>query len=209
MAGSIWATMCKNNISSNLVLTIEQLNDKAANAVLMNGSMGEKVQNNSRMFTVGIKVFHFMISVDQVFYTPDIYAYGYIAFSFPFARLYVRDRTFVYLFFRSLLSVTLRQMFWLKFLLVTLSLQPLGRMHSYLNHGYLRGSASMSLLGGAYVQYQDIKPGRVAKSVGHLTRKSGVLCSIPGLATYFRFSFRFFKNGSCQSLAKVCARSTG
>ena len=44
--------------------------------------------------------------------------------------------------------------------------------------------------------------------VGHLARKSGVLGSKPGLATYFRFSFRFFK-GSCQLLAKVCARSTG
>ena len=44
---------------------------------------------------------------------------------------------------------------------------------------------------------------------GHLTRKSGVLGSIPGLATYFRCSFRFFKKGSCQLLAKVCARSTG
>ena len=54
-----------------------------------------------------------------------------------------------------------------------------------------------------------IKPGRVAQSVGHLTRKSGVLGSIPGLATYFRFSFRFFKKGSCQLLAKACARSTG
>ena len=53
------------------------------------------------------------------------------------------------------------------------------------------------------------KPGRVAQSVGHLTRKSRVLGSIPGLATYFRFSFRFFKKGSCQLLAKVCARSTG
>ena len=53
------------------------------------------------------------------------------------------------------------------------------------------------------------QPGRVAQSVGHLTRKSGVLGSIPGLATYFRFSFRFFKKGSCQLLAKVCARSTG
>ena len=50
-----------------------------------------------------------------------------------------------------------------------------------------------------------IGPGRVAQSVGHLTRKSGVLGSIPGLATYFRFSFRFFKKGSCQLLAKVCA----
>ena len=50
-------------------------------------------------------------------------------------------------------------------------------------------------------------PGRVAQSVGHLTRKSEVLGSIPGLVTYFRFSFRCFKRGSCQLLAKVCARS--
>ena len=49
------------------------------------------------------------------------------------------------------------------------------------------------------------KPGRVAQSVGQLTCKSGVLGSIPGLATYFRFSFRFFKKGSCQLLVKVCA----
>ena len=46
-------------------------------------------------------------------------------------------------------------------------------------------------------------PGRVAQSVGHLTRKSGVLGSIPGLTTYFRFSFRFFKKGSCQLLAST------
>ena len=52
-------------------------------------------------------------------------------------------------------------------------------------------------------------PGCVAQSVGHLTRKSEVLGSIPGQAPYFRFSFRFFKKGSCQLLAKVCARSTG
>ena len=38
-----------------------------------------------------------------------------------------------------------------------------------------------------------ILPGRVAQSVGHLTRKSGVLGLIPGLATYFHFSFRFFQ----------------
>ena len=44
-------------------------------------------------------------------------------------------------------------------------------------------------------------PGRVAQSVGHLTRKSGVLGSIPGLIIYFRFSFRFFKKGSWQLLA--------
>ena len=57
--------------------------------------------------------------------------------------------------------------------------------------------------------FRNCEPGRVAQSVGHLTRKSGVPGSIPGLATYFRFSFRFFKKGSCQLLAKVCARSTG
>ena len=59
------------------------------------------------------------------------------------------------------------------------------------------------------IQISRTPLGRVAQSVGHLTRKSGVLGSIPGLATYFRFSFRFFKKGSCQLLAKVCARSTG
>ena len=62
-----------------------------------------------------------------------------------------------------------------------------------------------------YLRYflKPFQPGRVAQSVGHLTRKSGVLGFIPGLATYFRSSFRFFKKGSCQLLAKVCARSTG
>ena len=40
-------------------------------------------------------------------------------------------------------------------------------------------------------------PGRVEQLVGHLTRKLGVLDSIPGLATYFRFSFHFFKKSSC------------
>ena len=59
------------------------------------------------------------------------------------------------------------------------------------------------------MSFDVLWPGRVAQSVGHLIRKSGVLGSIPGLATYFRFSFRFFKKGSCQLLAKVCARSTG
>ena len=52
-------------------------------------------------------------------------------------------------------------------------------------------------------------PGRITQSVGHLTRKSAVLGSIPGLATYFQFSFRWFKRGSCHLLAKVYARTTG
>ena len=65
------------------------------------------------------------------------------------------------------------------------------------------------LTGAATPLLPPFRKGRVAQSVGHLTRKSGVLGSIPGLATYFRFSSRFFKKGSCQLLAKGCARSTG
>ena len=42
---------------------------------------------------------------------------------------------------------------------------------------------------------QCLEPGRIAQSVGLLTRKSGVLGSIPGLATYFRFSFLLFQDG--------------
>ena len=53
------------------------------------------------------------------------------------------------------------------------------------------------------------KPYKMSSANEVRTRKSGVMGSIPGLATYFRFSFLFFKKGSCQLLAKVCARSTG
>ena len=49
----------------------------------------------------------------------------------------------------------------------------------------------------------------VTQSIARLTREVEVPNSISGLATYFRFSFRFFKKGSRQLLAKVCARSTG
>ena len=37
---------------------------------------------------------------------------------------------------------------------------------------------------------QNILPGCVAQSEGHLTHKSEVLGLIPGLATYFHVSFR-------------------
>ena len=67
----------------------------------------------------------------------------------------------------------------------------------------LAQSHDITVACNAYVHFA--KPGCVAQLVGHLTRKSGVLGSIPGLATYFRFSFRFLKKGSCQLLAKVCA----
>ena len=41
-----------------------------------------------------------------------------------------------------------------------------------------------------YPSSGSLMPGRIAQSVGHLTRKSEVLSSIPGLATYFHFFFR-------------------
>ena len=74
----------------------------------------------------------------------------------------------------------------------------------YVCHLRVHNPAVMTL-----IKFHFLQPGRVAQSVGHLTRKSGVPGSIPGLTTYFRFSFRFFKKGSCQLLAKVCARITG
>ena len=57
------------------------------------------------------------------------------------------------------------------------------------------------------ILYPTLELVRVAQSVEHPTRKSEVLGSIPGLATYFCFSFCWFKKGSCRLLAKVCAQS--
>ena len=47
-----------------------------------------------------------------------------------------------------------------------------------------------NIIMSAAIVFPMDSPGRVAPSVGHLTRKSEVLGSIPGLATYFRLSFR-------------------
>ena len=66
------------------------------------------------------------------FYTPGIYADGYIVFVFPFVRLYVR------LFVRN--SVT-RQSFASKFLKWCISQQLLIRKRSYLDHSYPGGLA--------------------------------------------------------------------
>ena len=51
--------------------------------------------------------------------------------------------------------------------------------------------------------------GRVVQSIACLTQEPEVPCPYPDPATYFRFSFHWFKKGSCQLLAKVCAQSTG
>ena len=47
------------------------------------------------------------------------------------------------------------------------------------------------------------------RSAVGLTQEPEAKGSISGPATYFRFVFRGFKKGSCQLLAKICARSNG
>ena len=74
-----------------------------------------------------------------------------------------------------------------------------GHDHHLYNHGSTLASSDTYQVPMPSLNW--FPPGCVAQSVGHLTRTSGVLGSIPGLATYFRFSFRFFKKGSCQLLA--------
>ena len=86
---------------------------------------------------------------------------------------------------------------------------PKGRFHCITSSSQIYNSRNKNSMECCVLPVSALSPGRVAQSVGHLTRKSGVLGLIPGLATYFRFSFRFFKKGSCQLLAKVCARSAG
>ena len=66
------------------------------------------------------------------FYTPGIYAEGYIVFVFPFIRSSVHN--FVP-FVELLQSFTLKQLEW------CISHQPLIRKHSYLDHRYPGGSA--------------------------------------------------------------------
>ena len=77
------------------------------------------------------------------FYTPGIYAEGYIVFVFPFVRSYVRMfvRSFVRSFVLPSVTWNLRQSFALKFLKWCISQQLLIRKHSYLDHSYPGGLA--------------------------------------------------------------------
>ena len=72
------------------------------------------------------------------FYTPGIYAEGYIVFVFPFVRSSVC--MFVCSFVHSFVhtSVTFVE-FASKFLKLCISQQLLTRKHSYLDHSYLGG----------------------------------------------------------------------
>ena len=58
-----------------------------------------------------------------------------------------------------------------------------------------------------YVQLQ--KPGRVAQSVGHLTRKSEVLGSIPGSGHILSFLLPLIHETQWSVTGEVYARSTG
>ena len=75
-----------------------------------------------------------------LYYTPSIYAKGYIVFVFPFVCSSVR--IFVRLFVRNFVPfVELLQTFTLKQLKWSISHQPLIRKHSYLDHRFPGGSA--------------------------------------------------------------------
>ena len=73
------------------------------------------------------------------FYTPDIYADGYVVFVFLFVHLSVR--MFVSVFVLPSRSWNLRQSFALKFLKWCISQQLLIRKHSYSDHSYPGGLA--------------------------------------------------------------------
>ena len=67
----------------------------------------------------------------------------------------------------------------------------------------------LSLLPPSYLEHWLFLYKMVFAVVAHLTQEPGVSGSIPKPATYYCFSFRWFKKGSCQLLARVCALSTG
>ena len=88
------------------------------------------LHNNIGIFSKYLKKSHSFL-----YYTPGIYAEGYIVFVFPFVRSYVR------LFVLPSRSWNLRQSFASKFLQWCISQQLLIRKHSYLDHSYLGGLA--------------------------------------------------------------------
>ena len=53
-----------------------------------------------------------------------------------------------------------------------------------------------------FLSVQNNQVGRVAQSVGHLTRKSWVLGLIPVLVAYFRLFFRLFQEGQLSVTGK-------
>ena len=58
----------------------------------------------------------------------------------------------------------------------------------------------MTMLGN---KMNFLMPDPIAQSVARPTQEPEVTGLIPGPATYFRFSFRWFKKGNCQLQAKT------
>ena len=77
------------------------------------------------------------------------------------------------------------------------------------NLGTVQASSTSEQLFHTMAPNQRVSQGLHKPLQPFLKKRKEKLKYVPGLATYFRFSFRFFKKGSCQLLAKVCARSTG
>ena len=75
----------------------------------------------------------------HIYYTPGIYAEGYIVFVFPFVCAYVG--LFVHSFLLISVAWNLPQSFALKFLKWCISQQLLIRKHSVLDHSYTGGLA--------------------------------------------------------------------
>ena len=100
----------------------------------------EQVDGNTVVCTLGRAARRSNVSD---YYTPGIYAEGYIVFVFPFVRWYVRMfvRSFVPSFVLPSVAWNLRQSFALKFLKWCISQQLLIRNHSYLDHSYPGGLA--------------------------------------------------------------------
>ena len=84
--------------------------------------------------------YSFAKTFQQSYYTPGIYAEGYIVFAFPFGHSYVRSfvRTSVtFVEFMTKFFTEVRE----SFSSGDISHEPLVRKHSYLNNRYPEGSA--------------------------------------------------------------------
>ena len=111
-------------------------NFEKVGSILLSACLCVSVSVRSKKFKARVLKFYIWIPCQKIaypyFYTPGIYADGYIVFAFPLVRSYVRS------FVRSW---NLRQSFALKFLKWCISQQLLIRKHSYLDHSYPGGLA--------------------------------------------------------------------
>ena len=94
------------------------------------------------------------------YYTPGIYAEGYIVFVFPFIRSYVHS------FFCSFVCTSFRRMeFASKFLKWCISQQLLIRKHTYLDHSYPGG---LAVTPWSWTPGSMPRGGAIGQNLGHL-----------------------------------------